>query len=147
MLSLGGIANVFGRAAGRLVVFEGSALKEIGKIVAAKAASKLGYYQEASGPFPKWAPLAPSTIASKGGRAEPLVDTGELKERGISYVVKPTSVIVGSDLDRALFAELGTSKEPPRPFLGPAVLESKDMIVALIGGATVEAFGIKGRIL
>jgi len=140
------VGSFFGRAGGRLLGELPGTLEMIGRVVQKTAAAKLGVLQPAVGPFPAWKPLAPATVASKG-HAQPLYDTGELKESGIGYTVQSTrlQVVIGSPLDRALFAELGTATEPPRPFLGPAVLESEKTIIALVGGAITTAFGVRGE--
>ena len=143
-MTLPDITKVFRQSAGRLILEERAVLDEIGKMVASRARAKLGVYQSAVGPFPAWAPLSPVTIDRKGSDT-PLYDTGELKETGIDYEVHGMSVEIGSDLLRALWAELGTASEPPRPFLGPAAYESIEEIKKLVGIAAVSAFYKSGK--
>ena len=143
-MTLNQITNVFRQSAGRVILEERAILDEIGKMVASRARAKLGVYQSAVGPFPAWAPLSPVTIDRKGSD-RPLVDTGALKETGVDYDVHGFSVEIGSDLLRALWAELGTAKEPPRPFLGPSAYESIEEIVNLVGIAAVSAFYKSGK--
>jgi phage gpG-like protein len=75
--------------------------------------------------IPGWADLAPSTVAEKTrlgyvGRVsatDPLLRTGGLRA-SISYEVEGNKLVLGSDDPVALFQEFGTSRIPPRPFIG-----------------------------
>jgi HK97 gp10 family phage protein len=92
------------------------------------AQKRIGEYQDYTGPFPGWAPLADSTKADRVAQGfsedEPLLRTGELRD-SITVSAKGNEAVVGSDSDIALYQEVGTDKIPPRPFLGPAGYDSK----------------------
>jgi HK97 gp10 family phage protein len=49
------------------------------------------------------------------------VDTGRLKNSMTAYPPEENYVIIGTDVEYALYVELGTSKMKPRPFLKTAV--------------------------
>lgn len=116
-------------------------LKEAAEIVEKSARSAMGEYQSQVGPFPAWAALSPATIydrLSKGySPDEPLLRDGTLRD-SISHTVEATEAIVGSTSDIAVFQELGTSKIPPRPFLGPAVIHNERRIQKIMGRALVK---------
>jgi HK97 gp10 family phage protein len=89
-----------------------------------------------------WPPLADSTVARKGDD-DPLIvnasaDPGALIRNTIEHNVGGREAQVGSDSDVAVFNEFGTSKIPPRPFLGGAV-DAKGQAAA---DAAVEQFVI-----
>jgi hypothetical protein len=75
-----------------------------------------------------WPPLAPSTVEHKGHDL-PLYETGELKESISGFVQmhgpEHGRAVVGTPLERGLFAETGTINEPPRPWLLPAALDTQ----------------------
>src|ERR1700689_3980698 len=91
--------------------FETAILSRIGARVTTAAKDKIGEYQDEAGPFAAWAPLAESTKEDRlrEGYSEdnPELRTGELRD-SIEYVVVPPEVIIGSELDIALWQELGT---------------------------------------
>lgn len=127
-------------------------LQEIGQLVAAQARAELGFYQPARGAYPTWAPLAPSTLEQKarlgqtGRRSadDPLIATGAFLDDIFFQVHLPTaSVAIGTTKDYILYTELGTSKMPPRPVFGPAVLASGEAIKRIAVG--VAAFGLVGE--
>jgi HK97 gp10 family phage protein len=74
---------------------------------------------------PQWPQLATSTQkerVKKGFPAnEPLLRSGEMRDSiEITIARDGMSAEIGSNNDKAVWAELGTSRAPPRPFLGPA---------------------------
>lgn len=82
----------------------------------------------------EWAPLAASTVAEKQrlgftGRispTDPLYRTGELRA-SIKGSVAGNRVVVASDDPIAAAQEFGTSRIPPRPFIGATVFrEGRD---------------------
>lgn len=99
-----------------------------GEIVQKNAQNRLGEYQDYTGPFNSWAPLADSTKADRAAKGfpedEPELRTGELRD-SIEVKAQGNEAVIGSDSDIALYQELGTDKMPPRPFLGPAIYDSK----------------------
>jgi phage gpG-like protein len=73
-----------------------------------------------------WPELADSTIARKGGRDEPLLDTSELRSSIEATIhAHEKKAWVGSNLDKAVWHELGTSKAPPRSFLMMSAMEAE----------------------
>lgn len=68
-----------------------------------------------------WPTLAASTIASKANGDTPLLETGEMRDSIEHTVIDRNNAEVGSNNDKALWQELGTSRGiPPRSFLGGA---------------------------
>jgi phage gpG-like protein len=106
------------------------------KIVQKKAKAAIGKEHEA------WAPLAESTIADKQKHGfatpKPLLRTGELRD-SIEYTVHGTEGAVGSDLDRAVWQELGTSRIPARSFLVSSAIASEDKIHRMAAATTIAA--------
>jgi phage gpG-like protein len=84
-----------------------------------------------------WPPLAASTIASKATGDSPLLETAELRE-SIEYNADHREAYIGSNNDKALFHELGTSTVPPRPFLTAAAVHKEQEVVDAIGGHIVK---------
>src|SRR6476620_4218635 len=95
------------------------------QIVQKKAQSAIGKEHEL------WAPLAESTITDKASHGfatpKPLLRTGELRD-SIEYTVHGNQGAVGSNLDIAVYQELGTSRIPPRSFLVSSAIASEDKI-------------------
>jgi hypothetical protein len=78
-----------------------------------------------------WAPLAESTLKKKAADT-PLLETGELRDSISAFVEmkgpEHGRAAVGSDLEKAVWHELGTSTIPPRSFLmESAVRSEKDL--------------------
>lgn len=122
-----------------------------GKIVQESAREKIGFYQPQVGPFDGWAELSPFTKHDRLQHGftenDPLLRTGELRE-SISYTVAHQMpwlylVVVGSPLEYAEYQEVGTSRIPPRAFLGPALFENKDVILH-VTGVTMEKW-LRGK--
>jgi hypothetical protein len=65
---------------------------------------------------------------------DPLLRTGEQRD-SYEHDIDGKIAYIGSTLDKALYSELGTSKEPPRPVLLPSVTTNKEKIEALIGNS------------
>lgn len=107
------------------------------QIIHKKAKAAIGREHE------MWAPLAESTIADKAHHGfatpKPLLRTGALRD-SIEYTVSGLEGSVGSDLDRAVYLELGTSRIPPRSFLVSAAISSEDRIHRMAAAATIAAF-------
>ena len=110
------------------------------KTIQKAAQTKVGHYQESVGPFPDWAPLAESTKEDRvrhGYTADnPLLRDGTLRD---SYTTAQDGAhgAVGSAEDVALMQEVGTSRIPPRPVLGPAAIESKSAIATRAGNTLI----------
>lgn len=74
-----------------------------------------------------WPPLKPETIARKLRGNTPLLETGELRE-SIEWTASGLEGQVGSNLDKAVWHELGTSKIPPRSFLRSSAISMEERI-------------------
>jgi phage gpG-like protein len=118
----------FAAAAVAAKAAEAEALETAAQLVETRAKNLIGV------PKPEWPPLKPETLARKGGINTPLLETGELRE-SIQHVVIAPSAFVGSDEDRAVWQELGTSRGiPPRSFLGLAAQQKGDEVAKVIEG-------------
>lgn len=128
--TMGDLAGHFERVANKIPAAKARMLDKIGNIVSLQAVMKLGKYQTPVGPFAGWAPLAESTKEQRAflgyPEDEPLLMSGEL-QNSVSYTVYRGigEVRIGSPLPYAEFLEWGTRKMPPRPFLGPSMIESR----------------------
>jgi hypothetical protein len=112
------------------------------QIIQKKAKAAIGREHEL------WAPLAESTIRDKAAHGyrtpAPLLRTGELRD-SIEYTVHGNEGCVGSNLDIAVYQELGTSRIPPRSFLVSSAIASEDKIHRMAGAAAVGALSGYGR--
>jgi phage gpG-like protein len=112
------------------------------RIVQKQAKNAIGREHE------EWAPLAASTIEDKQRHGyatpKPLLRTGTLRD-SIEYVVDGNQGAVGSNLDTAVYQELGTSRIPPRSFLASSAIASEDKIHRMAGAAAVAALSGHGR--
>jgi hypothetical protein len=98
------------------------------EIVAQAAKAALGTYDFG------WVSLSAETIARKARGDSPLLETGELRD-SIHWTVHGNEGSVGSDLDKALWQELGTRSIPPRPFLSGAARDQERAIQIMAGRA------------
>jgi HK97 gp10 family phage protein len=88
-----------------------------------------------------WTPLAESTLAKKSADT-PLLETGEMRD-SIEHTVHGNEAEIGSNNDKALWQEYGTSRIPPRSFLGGALTHKEAEIVKMIGQDIVKV--IEGK--
>lgn len=111
---------------------EATALEKAAVLVEKRAKDKIGEYQDAVGPFAKWAELADSTKIDRVRKGfpenEPLLRTGAMRD-SIEHTVADHEAHIGSNNDIALYQELGTSRIPPRSFLGGAMAELEKHLV------------------
>jgi hypothetical protein len=142
-------AHLEGLCAGMKSV-EAAILEDAGKTIEAAAKAKIGNYQEAAGPFSAWAPLSDNTLyggVSESGHRypgkielgyappdNPLLREGDMRD-SIEHKVIGNEVHVGSNSDIAVYQELGTTKIPPRSFLGGAAFEQAPKIADAAGVA------------
>jgi HK97 gp10 family phage protein len=123
-------------------IAEHHALTKAAKLIEKTAKAEIGAYQPAVGPFDAWAPLADSTVADRTSKGftpdDPLLRSGELRD-SIGYEVSGNEAAIGSTSDVMVYQELGTSKIPPRPVLGPAAYSNKEAVQAILGKAVVHA--------
>jgi HK97 gp10 family phage protein len=80
-----------------------------------------------------WPPLGPAAVAKHGDT--PLLDTGEMRDSIQHTVVSSHEGYVGTNSTYAKYQEFGTSKIPPRPFLGGAIHAKRDEVVKCFGHA------------
>jgi phage gpG-like protein len=90
-----------------------------------------------------WPPLQPETIARKTTGDSPLLETGELRD-SIEHVLGHGEAWVGSNNEKALWHEFGTSRVPPRPFFQGAINAKQTEIEEVFGGIIMKAFGGRG---
>jgi hypothetical protein len=119
-----------------------AALEEACLILEGRAKNLIGHPQAG------WMPLAAETLARKDGINTPLLETGTLRSSITHTVIDSNHAEVGSDLDRAVWMELGTSRgTPPRSYLAKAAMESGPAVVKVVAktvGAAIGA-GLAGR--
>jgi len=89
-----------------------------------------------------WPQLKPETLARKFYDT-PLLETGEMRA-SIEWHTEGLRGFVGSNNDKAVFHEFGTSRIPPRPFLGPAAAEMGAQIEKMAGKAVFAVVMGKG---
>jgi phage gpG-like protein len=101
-------------------------LDEGSKILQDEAKRVLGTYEYG------WPQLKPKTIARKSTGDSPLLETGELRD-SIQRDVQQHAAYVGSNNKKAIWHEYGTSRIPPRPFLGPTAVGKTEEIGQMMG--------------
>jgi phage gpG-like protein len=92
--------------------------------------------------YPYWPALSPETLARKMMNT-PLLETGELRA-SIEWQAHGLEGQVGSNNDKAIWHELGTSKIPPRSFLMGAALRMEPKIYKMAERAVVAVMLGKG---
>jgi phage gpG-like protein len=98
------------------------------EMVANAAKEALGTYEFG------WISLKPETIARKMRGDSPLLETGAMRD-SIEWNASGNEGHVGSNSDIAVFQELGTSKIPPRSFLGAAAAQQEELIYKMAAKA------------
>lgn len=89
-----------------------------------------------------WPRLAESTIRRKKEGDSPGLETGAMRDSVSGYVEKISGgykVTVGSTDKHAVYFELGTAKQPPRPFLTGAMTRVAPKFAAELGHHAVKA--------
>ena len=121
-------------------------LEKAARIVEAEAKREIGTYQGQAGPFAAWAELTEATKADRVAKGftenDPLLRTGDMRDT-IGHRVAGHEAVVGSDSDIAVYQELGTSRIPPRSFLGGAAFRKAEEVAQTLGHAAV--LGLVGR--
>jgi phage gpG-like protein len=92
--------------------------------------------------YPEWPALAPETLAHKMGKG-PLLESGELRA-SIEWNAEGNEGYVGTNNEKGLWHELGTSKIPPRPFLMGAAIRMEPLIHAMAARAVVAVLAGRG---
>jgi phage gpG-like protein len=85
--------------------------------------------------YPEWPALSPETLAQKM-RNTPLLETGEMRD-SIEWNAQENEGHVGSNNDKAVWHELGTSKIPARSFLMGAAVRMEPQIHAMAARAVM----------
>lgn len=142
--SLGDLALHFATLPTRQVHELQVGLEKCARRIEKTAKDEIGHYQSGVGPFPAWDALADSTEqekASKGYPVDaPLLRSGDMRDE-ITHDVDGLEAVIGTkdtDAGRILiYHEVGTSKMPARPVLGPAAFRNKDFVLKLIGEAAL----------
>lgn len=109
-------------------------LEEAGQIVETEAKRVLGTYEYG------WPPLSDVTIDKKGGRDTPGIDTEEMRNSLGHHVSGHSAVQIGTDDQKAVWFELGTTRQPPRSFLQQALVRKTPEVVRAIGHHVSLAF-------
>lgn len=98
-----------------------------------------------------WQQLAPSTQADRVQHGfpanEPLLRSGELRDSIDYTVISNHEAEVGSNLDVAVFQELGTIHIPPRSFLAAAAAHEGNDAAKVAGKIIAEAIRHAGQLL
>jgi hypothetical protein len=89
-----------------------------------------------------WPPLKPATIARKLRGNTPLLETGEMRD-SIEWTVHGLEGQVGSNSDKAVWQELGTSHIPPRSFLASSAISMEGRIHEMAERAVIAV--LEGR--
>ena len=106
------------------------ALEKAAKIIETEAKRVIGTYDYG------WTPLKPATIAQKTTGDSPLLETGEMRD-SIEHNADHKEAHIGSDNDKAVWHELGTSTVPARSFLVGAAVHKETEVVEKIGRTVV----------
>jgi HK97 gp10 family phage protein len=73
-----------------------------------------------------------------GDHAAPWLGRGALRD-SIATESDATGAVIGSTSDVAVYQELGTRRDPPRPFLAPAAAAQAETVAEAIGAAVADA--------
>src|ERR1017187_4460494 len=94
--------------------------------------------------YPEWPALSPETLARKMMNT-PLLETGELRA-SIEWSTSANGLegAVGSNNDKAVWHELGTSRIPPRSFLVGAAVHMEEKIHKMAARAVMAVMLGKG---
>jgi phage gpG-like protein len=92
--------------------------------------------------YPYWPALQPATLARKMMNT-PLLETGQLRA-SIEWNSSGNEGYVGSNDDRAIWHEFGTSHIPPRSFLAGAAMAMEDKIHKMAARAVMAVMLGKG---
>lgn len=100
------------------------------------AQGMIGEYQHGVGPYPAWEELADSTKSERSrlgySENDPGYRDGKM-QRSIQRTAHGDEAAVGSNDQDLVWFDLGTSKQPPRPVLGPAAIHSRPRVQRIIG--------------
>jgi len=131
--TLDSMAALLMRAASTIDTAEKRALEKAALIIETESKRVIGTYDYG------WPELADATQAAREQAGfpanKPLLLTGEMRD-SIGHVVGDKEASVGSNEDKAVWQELGTSKGiPPRSFLAQAAIHKEAEVIQEIGQA------------
>jgi phage gpG-like protein len=116
------------------------AMEKSAQIVEEEAKRVIGTYEYG------WAPLAESTKADRRRQGfaedEPLLRTGEMRD-SIEHQSTAFEASIGSNNDKAVWQELGTSRIPPRSFLAGALQHKTEEVLDVIGREIVSVLLVR----
>lgn len=130
---------------------ERAAMQRACRLVRREARDALGQPHQGDGPFAAWPPLAPATEAQRlhEGYAPDaaLLRSGALRD-SIGFALTAAGDgrqegVVGSTSEIAVYQELGTSRVPPRSFLGAAGVRLAPAVAIALARGVVGA--LSGR--
>jgi hypothetical protein len=120
------------------------------EVIAAACALVAGRAKDLIGvPQPGWPPLSPETLKRKDGINTPLLETGELRS-SVEWNSDDQEGYVGTNDLKGRWQEFGTSRLPPRPFLGSAAIQMEGEIDKMAARAVADVFegsGVVGEVL
>lgn len=143
--SISAFVTLFGKNVASLEEQMLGVMEVIGKRMEDDAKGRLGHYLHSNGP--EWRELSEYTMMSREARGftpnEPLTVTRAMHD-SITHEATPWSAVMGIKASEmaddgkelgmiAFWHEFGTAREPPRPFLGPALYNQMDFAFRLIG--------------
>jgi hypothetical protein len=133
-LTFAGFANVLSTLAISISSRQQAAMEAAAVIVETEAKRVLGTYDYG------WPSLSPITLGRKSADT-PGLEAGDMRD-SITHVATKDEADIGSDDDKALWFELGTSRgQPPRSFLGQALVHKSHEVVAAIGNVALAKIG------
>jgi phage gpG-like protein len=113
------------------------ALEEGAQVIEDEAKRVIGTYDY------DWPQLAPSTQEERTKQGfpanEPLLRTGELRDSIEHTIVSDHEAQIGSNLDIAVYQELGTRTIPPRSFLAQAAAHKEEDVGEKVGRHMIKA--------
>lgn len=136
--SFAGFATFLGGMIAEVEAAKGRALEEAAKVIEKEAKRVIGTYDYG------WKELAPSTQDTRESLGfepdEPLLRTGELRDSIGHTIVSKDEAAIGSNEDKAVYAELGTATEPARSFLAGAASAKGKECAEILGTEVIEVF-------
>lgn len=146
--NIGGFLRYMERSNARMADAGLDGLARAAKMIKIEAKTEIGHYQSADYPFVGWAELADATKDErvKLGYSEndPGLRSGEMQE-SIESAANYNVGVVGSDSEKLVWFEMGTTHQPPRSVLGLAALHKTDQAVDAVAGRIAGALaGVSG---
>jgi phage gpG-like protein len=143
LASFAAFCSVGGELMHDIEIAKKTAIHVMAQMITEEAKRVLGTYQY------DWPQLAESTQADRAQAGfaanEPLLRTGELRD-SIGYtVISDHEAQIGSNLDIAVFQELGTRTIPPRSFLAAAAAHKGEDAAKLAGKIIAGAIRAAGH--